>query len=72
MIQILILEVCTIPIPRRRLVGKKLHDGNMEGIFASTPPLEALRYIVHEAAAVDDIKGKQAKYFDKRCCQGIL
>ena len=26
----------------------------MDGLFAGTPPLEALRFLVHEAATVDD------------------
>ena len=49
------------PVYRSRLVGKEFNDGIMEGIFAGTPPLEALRYIIHEAATVDDIKGKHTK-----------
>ena len=49
------------PIYRSRLVGKEFNDGTMEGIFAGTPPLEALRYIIHEAATVDNIKGKHTK-----------
>ena len=46
---------------RSRVVGKEFNDGSMEGIFAGTPPLEALRYLVHEAATVDEIKGKHNK-----------
>ena len=49
------------PVYRSRLVGKEFNDGNMDGIFAGTPPLEALRYIVHEAATVDERKGKHNK-----------
>ena len=33
----------------------------MDGIFAGTPPLEALRYLVHEAATVEQTKGKHTK-----------
>ena len=33
----------------------------MDGIFAGTPPLEALRYLVHEAATVEKTKGKHTK-----------
>ena len=41
------------PIYRSRLVGKEFSakDG-MDGIFAGTPPLEALRYLMHDAASV--------------------
>ena len=46
---------------RSRLVGKEFNDGTMDGIFAGTPPLEALRYLVHEAATVEHGKGKQSK-----------
>ena len=30
----------------------KFNDGHMDGWFAATPPLEALRFLVHEAATV--------------------
>ncbi len=39
---------------RSRLVAKEFNNSEMEGLFAGTPPLEALRYLVHEAATVDD------------------
>ena len=42
-------------------MGKEFSNDVMDGIFAGTPPLEALRYIVHEAATIregDDIKTK--------------
>ena len=29
---------------RSRLVGKEFNDGQMDGLFAATPPLEALRF----------------------------
>ena len=38
------------PVYRSRLVGKEFNDGQMGGPFAATPPLEALRFLVHEAA----------------------
>ena len=38
---------------RSRLVGKEFNDGQMDGLFAATPPLEALRFLVHDAAAVE-------------------
>ena len=40
------------PVYRSRLVGKKFNDGQMDGLFAATPPLEASRFLVHEAATV--------------------
>ena len=40
------------PVYRTRLVGKEFNDGQMDGLFAATPPLEALRFLVHEAATV--------------------
>ena len=40
----------TNPVYRSRLVGKEFNTGEMEGIFAGTPPLEALRCLIHEAA----------------------
>ena len=38
------------PNYRSRLVGKEFNNEAMDCIFAGTPPLEALRYVVHEAA----------------------
>ena len=40
------------PNYRSRLVGKEFNNEPMEGLFAGTPPLEALRYLIHEAATV--------------------
>ena len=40
------------PNYRSRLVGKEFNNGPMEGLFAGTPPLEALRFLIHEAATV--------------------
>ena len=34
---------------RSRLVGKEFADKRIDGLFAGTPPLEALRFLVHEA-----------------------
>ena len=39
---------------RSRLVGKEFADKRVDGLFAGTPPLEALRFLVHEAATLDD------------------
>ena len=33
-------------------MGKEFNTEQMDGLFAGTPPLEALRYIVHEAATI--------------------
>ena len=35
---------------RSRLVGKEFADKRVDGLFVGTPPLEALRCLVHEAA----------------------
>ena len=40
------------PNYRSRLVGKEFNNEPMEGLFAGTPPLEALRYLIPEAATV--------------------
>ena len=40
------------PNYRSRLVAKEFNDGAGEGLFASTPPLEALRFLVSVAATV--------------------
>ena len=34
------------------MVGKEFNNEAMEGLFAGTPPLEAFRYLIHEAATV--------------------
>ena len=44
---------------RSRFVAKEFNDGVAEGLFASTPPLEALRFLISEAATVD--VGTQAR-----------
>ena len=46
------------PMYRSRYVGKEFNDGSMDGLFAGTPPLESLRYLVHEAATVSQKKRK--------------
>ena len=40
------------PNYRSRLVGKEFNTGPVDGIFAGTPPLEAVRFLIHEAATV--------------------
>jgi hypothetical protein len=49
----------TQPNYRSRLVAKEYNDGEQEGLFASTPPLEALRLIISMTATMS--KGKSAK-----------
>ena len=38
------------PIYRSRFVGKEFNDRELEGLFAATPPLEALRLLLSWAA----------------------
>jgi hypothetical protein len=38
------------PNLRSRFVAKEFNTGNEEGLFAATPPLEALKYLVSQAA----------------------
>ena len=38
------------PVYRSRFVAKEFNTGEVAGLFAGTPPLEAVRYLVHEAA----------------------
>ena len=42
------------PLMRSRYVGKEFNDGPLNGLFAATPPLEALRSLISEAATMDD------------------
>ena len=35
---------------RSRLVGKEFADKRADGLVAGTPPLEAFRFLIHEAA----------------------
>ena len=44
----------TSPVYRSRLVGKEFNTGAMEDIFAGTPPLEALRCLIHRAATIGE------------------
>ena len=47
------------PLLRSRYVGKEFNDGPVEGLFAGTPPLEALRSIVSEAATVEGAESEE-------------
>ena len=40
------------PNYRSRFVAKEFNTGDQDGLFASTPPIEALRLIVHDAATI--------------------
>ena len=40
------------PVSRSRIVGKEFKNGSVSGLFAGTPPLEALRYLVHRTATI--------------------
>ena len=42
------------PIYRSRAVAKEFNDGAINGLFAGTPPLEALRTLVSEAATISE------------------
>ena len=41
------------PVYRSRLIGKAFNTGHEDGLFASTPPSEALRMLVSMAATVN-------------------
>ena len=42
------------PNYRSRFVANEFNNSQMDGLFAATPPLEALKYLIHQAATVDD------------------
>ena len=42
------------PDYRSRLVGKEYRQGADDSLYASTPPLEAMRAILSHAATLDD------------------
>ena len=47
------------PNYRSRLVAKEFNNGAQEGLFAATPPLEALRLLISDAATSDKHKGTE-------------
>ena len=49
------------PNLRSRCVGREFNTGKMEGLFAGTPPLEAVRFLIHEAATVRAKDDQQEK-----------
>ena len=42
------------PNYRSRMVGKEFNDKAIEGLFAATPPLEALRLLLSWAATMEE------------------
>ena len=46
---------------RSRYVGKEFNDGPLNGLFASTPPLEVLRSLISEAATIDAEEEEEEK-----------
>ena len=51
----------TVPNHRSRFVAKEYNDGKDATLFASTPPLEALRMLVSDAATIECKTDGQAK-----------
>ena len=49
------------PNYRSRMVGKEFNTGEMDGLFAGTPPLEAVRFLTHEAATVQSTEPMGSK-----------
>ena len=49
------------PNYRSRMVGKEFNDSVLEGLFAATPPLEALRLLLSHAASYSPPFGISAK-----------
>ena len=47
------------PIYRSRYMAKEFNAINTDGLFAGTPPLKALRYLLHEAAAISGGKRRR-------------
>ena len=45
-----------LPVYRSRCVGKEFNTADQDGLFASTPPLEALRLLISDAATGFDDK----------------
>ena len=46
------------PNCRNRFVAKEFSTGDQDGLFASTPPLEALRLLIHDAATFSNKETK--------------
>ena len=64
-----IIKICWIdidkgddetPTYRSRAVAKEFNDGAINGLFAGTPPLEALRALVSEAGTIGEEENKNS------------
>ena len=58
------------PNYRSRMVGKEFNDSVLEGLFAATPPLEALRLLLSHAASYGgpyDISVRGSRPMMKHC-----
>ena len=49
------------PDYRSRSVAKEINTGQEDGLYASTPPLEAMRWFMSEEATIDE----DSKYEEK-------
>ena len=49
------------PDYRSRFVAKEINTGYEEGLYASTPPLEALRWMLSEASTIDEAYRQEEK-----------
>ena len=47
------------PDHRSRLVAKDFNTGREEGVFAATPPREALKFLISEAATIEEGSRKE-------------
>ena len=47
------------PVYRSRFVAKEYNTGPGEGLFAATPPLEAVRLLISDAATAKDVDSSQ-------------
>ena len=54
------------PNYRSRFVAKEFNTGSQEGLFAATPPLEALRLVLSLAATTDDRVGEKGGHGKRR------
>ena len=52
-------------------MGKEFNTGQEDGLFASTPPLEALRFLISEAATVEDEEIEAGRAGDTGASQKI-
>ena len=50
------------PDYRSRLIAKEINTGPEDGLYASTPPLEAIRWLMSETATVEAQAGSGGAY----------